>query len=75
MGARDRPVVEQAQVAVPFSASSSLACGDVDLAAEEVGVDAAEVPGLVMLEPAGECFEQKRPAPRLLDLLEDGRVV
>jgi hypothetical protein len=72
---RDRAVVEQPQIVVPLRLQQPVCLADVDQAAEEVRVLTARVPGLVVLQPSREAFEeQSRDAPRL-DLLEDRRAL
>ncbi len=67
----DGAVVEQAQVVVAVLAEQGVGLVDVDLAAEEVGEDAAGVPGLVVLEPPFEVLEQQLRDAAPLDLLVD----
>ena len=73
--AADRAVVEQAQVAVAVGLEQRVGLVDVDLAAEEVGEDAAVVPGGVVLEPPLEALEEQLRDAALLDLLVDGAVL
>ncbi len=67
----DRAVVEQPQVAVAAALEQLVGLADVDLAAEEVGEDAAVVPGRVVLEVVGEALEQQLRHPARLHLLVD----
>ncbi len=67
----DGAVVEQPQVVVAVLAEQGVGLVDVDFAAEEVGVDAAVVPGVVVLEPVGEVVEEKARDAAGLDLLVD----
>ncbi len=67
----DRTVVEQPQVIVAALAEQPVGLGDVDLAAEQVGEDAAVVPGVVVLEVLREALEQRLRGAAGLDLLED----
>ena len=71
----DRAVVEQPQVVVAALAEQRVGLVDVDLAAEEVGEDAAVVPGRVVLEPPLEVLEQHLRDAARLDLLVDGAVL
>ena len=71
----DRAVVEQPQVVVAALAQQRVGLLDVDLAAEEVGEDAAVVPGRVVLEPPFEVLEEQLRDPPLLDLLVDRAVL
>ena len=71
----DRAVVEQPQVVVAVLAEQGVGLVDVDLAAEEVGEQAAVVPGLVVLEPAGEVVEEQARHAAGLDLLVDRAVL
>ena len=71
----DRAVVEQPQVVVAVLAEQRVGLVDVDLAAEEVGEDAAVVPGRVVLQPPFEVLEEHLRDAARLDLLVDRAVL
>src|SRR5215213_335103 len=71
----DRTVVEQPQVLVAALVQQRVGLLDIDLAAEEVGEDAAVVPGRVVLEAPLEVLEEQLRDPPLLDLLVDRAVL
>ena len=66
------PLSSRRRSPAPCSLEQLVGLGDVDLAAEEVGEDAAVVPGRVVLEPPLEVLEEQLRDAARLDLLVDG---
>jgi hypothetical protein len=62
--AADRAVVEQAQVVVALALEQPVCRLDVDLAAEEVGEDAAVVPGAWYSSRPSKCSKSSFGMPR-----------
>ena len=73
VGAAQAAVVEQPRPAQPAAGQQGVGGGRVDLAAEQEGAPAAEVPGGVRLDPAGEVLQHRGQGARPLQGL--GRAV
>ncbi len=73
--ARDRAVVEEAQVLVAVLAQQLVGLVDVDTAAEQVREDALVVPRRVPFEQRGEAIEQQVDDPLVEHPLRRGQAL